>query len=66
MGAGGTERLAGVLGQCVALAHLDRGMTSALSGKGSFELRGVVNDPIPLIFSGSSHRLVEYCTSEIG
>jgi hypothetical protein len=42
MGAGGTERLAGVLGQCVALAHLDRGMTSALSGKGSFELRGAI------------------------
>ena len=29
-----------------------------------------INDPvpydIPLIFSGSSHRLVQYCTSEIG
>jgi hypothetical protein len=35
------ESLAGVLGQCTALAYLDV-IGSALSGEGGFELRGVV------------------------
>ncbi len=43
IGNAGAEFLAGVLGLCAALAHLElSSMGSALSGKGGFELRGVV------------------------
>jgi hypothetical protein len=45
IGDAGAESLAGVLGQCAALAYLNLehpAVTSALSGKGGFELCGVV------------------------
>ncbi len=44
IGEAGTERLAGVLGQFQALVHnnLNANDIGSLSGKGGFELRGVV------------------------
>ncbi len=64
IGDAGAESLAGVLGQCRALAHLDLGaMPSTMSEKAGFELRGVVR-PLALFVGTLSCLLVDICLAD--